>query len=382
MPRWLWLLALANLVLGTGAFVPTGIVDAIAASLDVSVAAAGQSMTVYALANALLAPAVLLLTGRWRRHHVLVGGLLLFAFGAAVCALASNLAMLLVGRALMGIGAVYTPVAAGLVVAAVDPSRRGRALALVFLGVSLSYVVGVPLGPALAARFGWPAPLALVACAALAIAALVFMRVPRDPAAGNASYTGLPELLRHPPLLAMWTLTLLYFIAIFVVFSYIGPVLQSLVSMSDATLSLTLALFGMSGVVGTLIGGAAHDRFGGQRTLATQLSLLALMMASVPLTRGQPLLMLGVFLVWGTAGFGMMAPQQSRIATAAGPQAPLALSLNTSMLYIGTAIGAAVGGAASTAVGFDRLAWVGVPFALAGLATLLLEPRRRAAPVA
>lgn len=382
MPRWLWLLALANLVLGTGAFVPTGILDAIAASLDVSVAAAGQSMTVYALANALLAPAALLLTGHWRRHHVLIGGLLLFALGAAVCALASNLAMLLAGRVLMGIGAVYTPVAAGLVVAAVEPSRRGRALAFVFLGVSLSYVVGVPLGPALGARFGWPAPLALVAFAALVTAALLFVRVPRDIAAPGASYAGLPELLRNTALRASLALTLLYFTAIFIVFSYIGPVLRSLVPMSDATLSVTLALFGMSGVVGTLIGGAAHDRFGARRTLWTQLSLLALMMALVPLTRGHPMLLLVVFLVWGTAGFGMMAPQQSRIATAAGAQAPLALSLNTSMLYVGTAIGAAVGGAASTAVGLDRLAWIGVPFALAGLATLVFEAGRRPAPVA
>ena len=188
--------------------------------------------------------------------------------------------------------------------------------------------------------------------------------------------------MSNTALRASLALTLLYFTAIFVVFSYIGPVLQSLVPMSDAALSITLALFGVSGVVGTLLGGTAHDRFGGRRTLLLQLTLLALMMALVPLTRGHPALLLAVFLVWGTAGFGMMAPQQSRIATAAGLQAPLALSLNTSMLYVGTAIGAAVGGAASTAIGFDRLAWIGVPFALAGLATLVFEPRGRAAAVA
>lgn len=382
MPRWLWLLALANLVLGTGVFVPTGILSPIAASLDVSVAAAGQSMTVYALANALLAPIALVLTGRWRRRDVMVGGLLLFALGAAVCAAASSLAMLLAGRALMGIGAVYTPVAAGLVVATVAAPLRGRALALVFLGISLSYVVGIPLGPVLGARFGWPAPLALVALASVATAALLFVRVPRDVAAPGASYAGMAELLRNPVLRSALVLTLLYFTAIFAVFSYIGPVLQALVPMSDARLALTLALFGVSGVVGTLIGGVAHDRFGARRTLLVQLSLLAAMMALVPLTRGHPALLLAVFLVWGTAGFGMMAPQQSRIAAAAPQQAPLALSLNGSMLYVGTAIGAAVGGAAGTAIGFDRVAWVGVPFALAGLAMLVFAPARRHAPVA
>jgi MFS family permease len=164
--------------------------------------------------------------------------------------------MLLAGRVLMGIGAVYTPVAAGLVVAAVDVPRRGRALAFVFLGVGLSYVVGIPLGPALAARFGWPAPLALVACAAVLTAALLHLRVPRDLAAPGASYGGVPALLGNPALRASLALTLLYFVAIFAVFAYIGPVLQALAPMSDATLSVTLALFGLSGVVGTLVGGA------------------------------------------------------------------------------------------------------------------------------
>ena len=168
-------------------------------------------------------------------------------------------------------------------------------------------------------------------------------------------------------------MTLLYFVAIFLVFAYIGPVLQALVPMSGERLSVTLMLFGVAGVVGTVLGGWANDRFHARPTLAIQLTVLASMMALVPFTRGSYPLLLAVFVVWGIAGFGMMTPQQSRLAALSPAQAPILLSLNTSMLYFGTALGAAIGGAVSGAVGFDHMAWVGVPFALAGLLTLWIS---------
>ena len=133
--------------------------------------------------------------------------------------------------------------------------------------------------------------------------------------------------------------------------------------------------FGVAGVAGTLLGGWANDRFGAQTTLALQLSILAAMMVLVPLTHGQPLLTLVVFVVWGVSGFGMMVPQQSRLVLLAPQSAPLLMSLNTSMLYFGMALGAVVGGAASAVLGVANLAWAGVPFALAGLFTLWINTR-------
>jgi MFS transporter, DHA1 family, inner membrane transport protein len=194
--------------------------------------------------------------------------------------------------------------------------------------------------------------------------------LPRDIAAPGAGFQGLGALLRHREVRWTLALTLLYFVAIFCVFSYIGPVLQALLPMSTERMSVTLMLFGLSGVAGTVVGGWANDRFGPQRTLTVQLAVLGAMMLLVPLTRGQHALMVLVFVVWGIAGFGMMTPQQSRLAALAPAQAPILLSLNASMLYIGTALGAAIGGPAATWVGFDRLSWVGVPFAVAGWLTL------------
>jgi DHA1 family inner membrane transport protein len=370
MPRPLCLFSLVNLVIGTGAFVIGGILAPLAHDLGIGVPTAGQAMTAYALSTALLAPLVLLATGSWPRRNALLLALALFAAGNVLCALAHSLTALLVGRVLMGLGAVFTPISAGIAVALVEPAQRGKALAFVFLGISLSYVVGMPLGAWLGLAYGWHAPIWVVAALSGAALVAVAVRVPAVAAAPGAGFGGIGALLARRDVLAALALTLLYFIAIFAVFSYIGPVLQALVPMSGARLSVTLALFGLSGVAGTLIGGAANDRFGSRRTLLVQLSVLGTTMVALPLAAGSWGLLIAVLLVWGTAGFGMMAPQQSRLAALAPAQAPLLLSLNTSMLYLGTATGAVVGGALASSLGFERLAWAGVPFVAAGLALL------------
>ena len=379
MPPLLLLFCLANLVIGTGAFVISPVLALVAQGLGVGVPAAGQAITAYALSTAVLAPLALIVTANWSRRRVMLAALAVFAVGNAVCALAPSLGALLLGRVLMGVGAVFTPVAAGLAVTLVEPARRGQALVFVFLGISLSYVISLPLGAWLGLQYGWRVPLAASAALAVLAWAAVWVRVPRDVQAGADNFDGLPALLRRAEVLWVLATTLAYFTAIFTVFSYIGPVLQALSPMGAGMTALTLMLFGCSGVAGTLIGGAANDRFGPHRTQGVQMLLLAAMMLALPLTAGHWPAMMAVLVLWGTAGFGMMAPQQSRLVALAPAQAPLLFSFNSSMLYLGTAAGAALGGVAAPLVGFAQLPWVGVSGALLGLLLLALSgPPRRA----
>ena len=111
------------------------------------------------------------------------------------------------------------------------------------------------------------------------------------------------------------------------------------------------------------------------RLVLVQLSVLGCTMLLLPFTQGHYALLATALVVWGIAGFGMMTPQQSRLAVLAPAQAPILLSLNTSMLYVGTAVGAAIGGAVSGTVGFANMGWAGAPFAFAGLLVLLMSPR-------
>jgi DHA1 family inner membrane transport protein len=239
----------------------------------------------------------------------------------------------------------------------------------------MSYVVGLPLGAWLGTRYGWRTPVFGLAAIVGLMVVLVGAWVPRANRAPGASFSGLGSLLRQSEVVRSLALTLLYFCAIFSVFAYSGPVLQALNPMSPEKLSATLMIFGLAGMAGTLSGGWASDRFGPIRTLRVQLLTLTSMMLLVPLTQGRYPLMVAVFIVWGIAGFGMMSPTQARLVNISPRQAPMLFSLNSSMLYAGTALGAAVGGISSAAFGFSNLAWAGAGFAVLGTFTLVSAKR-------
>lgn len=374
VPALLYLIALGNLVVGSSAFVISGIVDLIAEGLGTSLAAAGLAMSVYALSTALLVPVLVAATGTWPRRRALLLGLALFTAGNALCALAPGLGTLYAGRVLMGLGSMFTPIGAGIAIALVAPAQRGKALSTVFLGMSLSYVIGVPLGAWIGRQHGWQSAIAAMTAASALMLALLAWRLPARVQAPGVQFGGLGTVLRRPEVLAALGTTLLYFTAIFSAFSYIAPLVARLSAGGGPGLSWTLTIFGCAGVAGTLMGGLASDRFGPRRTMQVLLLSLATMMALLPLTAGHPLAMLAVLVGWGCSGFGLMSPQQARLAQMAPAQAPLLLSLNSSMLYVGTALGAAIGGALLPAVGFERLTWVAAPFALAAWLLLMLEP--------
>ena len=373
MPRILYFFALCNLVIGSGAFVLSGILQPLATDLNISVAAAGQVMTAYAIASALLAPVLILLTAKWPRKRAIQLALTIFTVGNLVVALAPSLGVVLLGRVLMGAGAMFTAAVSAYAVTLVAPALRGRALSTVFLGMSISYAVALPIGAWLGFKYGWHVPVWLCAVSSLAALLAATVLLPKGVVTASASFAGFKTAAKQAAVLRVWLRTLLFFIAIFSVFAYVGPVLLALNAMSPALLSGVLAMFGLAGIAGTLIGGWANDRFGSLPTIRIQLAVLVCMMCALPFTQGHLLATVATLVVWGTAGFGLTAPQQSRLVSLSPTQAPLLLSLNSSMLYLGTALGAVVSGALINSVGMANLSWVGAPFGLAALLTLVFD---------
>jgi DHA1 family inner membrane transport protein len=378
LPRLLYLFGLVNLVIGTAAFMNAGLLVPMAKSFGVGVGAVGQATTVYSLATALLAPAFLVATAGLAPGVALAIALVLFAAGNVVTALAPDLITLLGARVLMGCGSAATAMMAGLAVAIAPIERRAQALSIVFVGMSLSYVTGIPLATWVGLGWGWRLPVWAAVVLTLLAAGALWKALPaaRQGVTGP-SLRGAAALLRQRAVLAVFSLTLVYFIAIFSVFSYMGPVLKSLKPLEPGALSAVISVFGVAGVVGTLSGGRAADRLGARRSLTLSLSGLSLCLLLLPLTAGHLWAMVAVLMVWGVCGFSMMAPQQVRLAQLAGPDTPLALSLNNSMLYLGIALGAAVGGAALSHLEPRYLPWVGAPFAIVALGWLRWSTRAR-----
>ncbi len=380
MPPILYFFALCNLVIGSSAFALNGILQPLSEALGISVAAAGQVMTAYAIATAVLAPLFIVLTANWPKKQTVQFSLALFTAGCLLSAVAPNLLTLLMGRALMGAGAMFTATASALAVTMVSPALRGRALSTVFMGMSISYAVGLPLGAFLGFEYGWRVPVWLSVAASLSALMAASWLIPSNMTSGSASFAGFRAAARQGAVLRIWLRTLLSFVAIFSVFTYIGPVLLALNPMGSSQLAMTLVMFGLAGVVGSMVGGWANDRFGAMRTIKTGLVVLIAMLTVLPFTAGHMPLMLLVLVVWAISGFGLMSPQQSLLASLSPAQAPLLLSLNASMLYIGTALGAIISGAAISYTGFAHIAWVGTPFGLAAVLTLLFDRAPQTSP--
>lgn len=369
MPALLYFFALCNLIIASSAFVLGGILEPVSQALNVSLAATGQAMTAYALGAAVLAPMLILATGRWSRRATILLALGLFSLGSLASALAPSLGWLMVGRIIMGAGVMFTAAASATAVSLVAPAQRGQALAIANLGQSVSYAVGVPIGTWIGLQLGWRWPLWLAAGAS-ALVLLLAMRLLPTTIKVTVATGSLRSAAAQGGVWRVWLRTLLMFTAIFFVFTYIGPVLQELGGLNANELSVVLALFGCGGVVGTLMGGWAADRLGVLQTLALQLSIVALMMVLLPLTRGHPVLLTLAMVIWSINSFGSMTPQQSRLISLAPAQAPMLMSLNSSMLYVGAALGAATGGSLIGVVGMTRLPWVAVPFLALALLSL------------
>lgn len=369
LPALLYFFALCNLIIASSAFVLGGILEPVSQALNVSLAATGQAMTAYALGAAVVAPTLILSTGRWSRRATILLALGLFSLGSLVSALATSLGWLMVGRVIMGAGVMFTAAASATAVSLVAPAQRGQALAITNLGQSISYAVGVPIGTWIGLQLGWRWPLWLAAVSSLLVWLLASRLLPRNIQVQVATGS-LRSAAGQAAVWRVWLRTLLMFTAIFGVFTYIGPVLQELGELNANELSVVLALFGCGGVIGTLMGGWAADRLGVLQTLALQLSIVTLMLGLLPLTQGHPVLLTLAMVTWSINSFGSMTPQQSRLIGLAPAQAPMLMSLNSSMLYVGAALGAAAGGSLIGVVGMTQLPWVAVPFLALALLSL------------
>ena len=380
LPKFLWVLALGNLVVGTGAFVIGGMIEPLAQSLQISLAKAGQLMTVYSVATAVGGPLLIIATARWPRRTLMLTAMALIVAANIASALASSFAALAWARVFMAIGGgVFTPATAAVAVATVGPERRGKALSTTFSGVSFAYIVGVPFGTYAAYRFGWPVAFWAVAAAGI-VAISMLSKAPAGITSPPGDLGAFGRVFRSPRSMGSLSITLVYFAAIFTVFSYVGAYLREYAGVSPAGLSTLLTAFGLAALGGTFAGGYCSDRFGPTRTLYSICALFCTVLSLMWLLPGRTLALSVLFMIWGAIGFGLMSAQQTRLVSMAPGDATVLLTLNSAMIFLGTALGAVIGGALLTLTGAYRPLLLGalLLMVLAAILIALTEPRRAA----
>ncbi|MFI0975748.1 MFS transporter [Streptomyces sp. NPDC021093] len=348
--KLVYLLGLGAFALGLDAYVTAGLLPSIAADFDSSVSATGQMVTAFTLAYALASPVFATLLPASRVRSGLLASLAVFALANAGSALATSLPVLLVTRAFAGVGAgLYLALAASAAASLVDRERRGRALAVIMGGMSSGTVIGVPAGVYIAQHTGWRATLWLVTAIGLAALAGLLVRLPRLPATETVSLRRRAQVVTDPRVASVVGVSLLAAVASLGLYTYFVPVMATGTMGGVENITPYLWAWGLGGVIGSIAIGSLVDRVRRPATLVVGIlailvvSLLAFRLAA-PIA---PLLALVPIAVWGAVGWALQVPQQNDLLAARGERGgPVAVALNESALYLGSAIGSGLGGAA------------------------------------
>lgn len=380
MPIALYALTAGAFGIGVTEFVIMGLLLEVSTDLAVSISAAGLLISGYALGVMVGAPIVTVMTGRWPRKTVLLALMVIFVLGNAAAALAPSYTTLMAARVLtsfahgtfFGVGSV---VATGLVAA----DKRASAIAIMFTGLTVATILGVPFGTWLGQAFGWRSTFWAVALIGLIALAVIALYVPRDQAAPEASdwRQDVRVLVRPTVLLGLLT-TVLGFGGMFAVFTYIAPMLTQLTGFTDAAVSPILLVFGGGLMVGNLIGGRLADGRLVPTMLGTLL-VLALVLGAMTFVVHDKLLMVAFVGLLGAAAFATVpALQMWVLEKAQGAGQSLASSFNIGAFNLGNAAGAWLGGAViDHGLGLGALPWVAalVPLAafIVALAALRLD---------
>lgn len=376
LPRARWALLYGNFAIGCGIMVTAGTLNDLARSLEVSVPVAGQLIAVAALVLALGAPLLAALVAGIDRRRLLTAALLWFAVGHALSALMPNYGTLLPVRALSVLGAaVFTPQAAAAVGVMASPAQRGRAITFIFLGWSVSSVLGMPLNAWIGETCGWRWAFAGVAVLVAVAAAAVWRTVPDGVRPAALSRAHWAQVLTHPALMATVLVTVFSAAGQFTLFTFFAPYYRQVLGASPGQISAMFLWFGAIGVLGNVVLARHIDHIGAPRAVAAMLACMALSLALWPLGTSLPLMM-AVLAPWAFGCFASNSAQQARLGLAAPVLAPALIALNSSAMYAGQALGAASGGAMVAQAGYDGLHWVGLAWLLAAIALSTWAARR------
>ena len=375
-------LMLGNIVTGCSVVAPAGMLSELSSGLDVTIRDAGLLITFGAIVLCVGSPLTAWLTSRMERRTLLTATLAVLALTNLASAFAPDYSSLLVIRmSMLAVGALYTPQAAGTAALIVTAEKRGSTIAYIFLGWSLAAAVGLPLITFIASRYGWRmvyGSIGLVGCLSFI---LLMWRLPRGLVGAPVDLKTWADVGRNRLIILLLSITTLQMSGQFVVFTFMGPLLTKLTHTTPDAVALVFMIYGVFGFIGIAIATRIVDSWGPYKS---SLLFTALILAGVTgwaLSAGIYPLMACSVAIWGLGFASTNSMQQVRLVSAAPALAPASVSLNTSVLYIGQAVGSAIGGILYAHDLLHGVGYVGVGFVVLAVITVILtKPRRVLGP--
>jgi predicted MFS family arabinose efflux permease len=379
----LYALALGTFAVGTEGFMIAALLPTISRSLSVSIQAAGQLVTIFALVYALSSPILTALTAALPRRRLLLLSLGAFTAANLVAALAHGYWSLAGARVLLALAAgLYVPNANALAGAMAAPHHRGRALGIVNGGITVAIAIGVPLGALVGTRYGWRATfLGVAILSAIALATLAALLPRNVPVTAPAGLRARLAVVVAPGAFPTLATTTLWALAAYAVYTYIAPYLATAGGLTPSEIGLVLVAYGIAALVGVSLGGVGVDRLGNRWVQALALPTMAAAFSGLTVaallawTWAVPIIV-ALIIVWGISAWAFFPAQQDRLIRVAGlANTPVILSLNASFMYLGFAAGALLGSVVISVLG---VAWVGAAGAAALVAAMAMSKFARA----
>jgi predicted MFS family arabinose efflux permease len=372
--RLAWL-GLGTFALGTESLVIGGVLPEIGSDLGVSTSTAGQLVTVFALTYALSAPFVGIIASKFATKRVLTVAMALFALANIAAAAAPSFAMLMIARVMSALfAAAYTPQASAMAATVSDPAQRGRALAAVYGGLSVSTVIGVPLGTWIAGLSSWRWTFVFVTALSLAAMVGVHLMLPSIPKGAQRSWSQWMSVFKVRQVRLIVSVTTMAMVAQFTVFTYVAELVHATISDGSRAVALTLLAFGIAGVTGNQLSGRLADAWGPSRTIRSAIALMGASFVGLGVMSQLDRSVIGavvtvlLVLAWGVGGWGFLPAQQLRLVRSAPDAGPLVLSVNASSNYLGIALGGAIGGGVLAIGSLTAVVIVGAAMAVVAVA--------------
>ncbi|WP_254902973.1 MFS transporter [Halomonas sp. CSM-2] len=365
-----FLIALGAFALGMASYVIAGLVPMIVSDFSVSVATAGQLVTAFTLAYGIGSPVFVAMLPAHKQRLGLLIALAIFTVANLASALVTNYAVLIVTRIFAGVGAgVYLAMGIAASAALVPKDKRGKALAIIMGGMASGTVLGVPAGLMIAEQFGWASTMWLIAILGLVSMVGLAIKLPALPASEASTLREKFAILKDRKVTLILTVSLLAAVSSLGLYTYIAPMMANESFGGISNITPWLWVWGIGGVVGSFLIGPIADRVSGPKLVVIIILMLAVSLAALPFTAGiNAWLAMVPIAIWGAVGWALQVPQNNQLISAREGLGGgnVAVALNESALYLGSAIGAAAGG---LIFAFQLGGWA-LPFAAASVAGL------------
>ena len=369
----IYMLTIISFFVGTSQFGIVGMLDKIAASVDISVSTAGQLVTAFALGNAIGAPIIIVATAKLSQRKQLILSLAMILFGIVLTLVTSEFILLMVARILLGIGTgVFVVTAYAVSAKLAPPGKQGSAMANVAMGYSSSLVFGVPLGRILESVYDWKTIFWIIGVFSIFAVFAIARTIPEMENEEAVSLSQRLALLKSPQLAITLFITFFVFIGFSIMDTYITPYLAFKMPNADHAISGILLAMGIASMVGSKLGGFLADRMGISRTLlgAMVIQIVALILLSVGFKSG--LIIVVLLMIWELACWTFGPTQNFNLVSLVPGASSIVLSLNSSFVQLGFAAGAGIGGITVSSISIEVITWVSTISVVCALALFLI----------